>query len=136
MINRKALQKFLANVKGQKTWQGFDGSKNQHLLAFSSNGGRQRALSSRQPIFHFSGSTRFQSTASATYDQSVDSFPSIGIGPDRAIIPQGSFAEAQAQVSWFRNMSSVTLCRISIRRSRLHSYVFSHLMALIYLLVP
>lgn len=40
------------------------------------------------------------STATATYDQSITSaFPSLVIGPDRAIEPQGSFAEAQAQVS-------------------------------------
>jgi hypothetical protein len=37
-------------------------------------------------------------TATATYDQSVGAFPSIVIGPDRTIEPQGSFAEAQAQV--------------------------------------
>jgi hypothetical protein len=40
------------------------------------------------------------SIATAAYDQSITSaFPSIVIGPDRAIEPQGSFAEAQAQVS-------------------------------------
>ena len=39
--------------------------------------------------------------ATATYDQSVDSFPSIVIGPDRVILPQGSFAEAQAEVCKF-----------------------------------
>jgi len=38
-------------------------------------------------------------TANATYDQSVrEPFPSIVIGPERSIEPQGSFAEAQAQV--------------------------------------
>lgn len=41
--------------------------------------------------------TRFKSTAAATYDQSIDSFPSIVIGPNGSIIPQGSFAEAQAE---------------------------------------
>jgi hypothetical protein len=50
-------------------------------------------------------SLRFKSTAPATataaYDLSVDSFPSIVIGADRAISPQGSFAEAQAQVGYF-----------------------------------
>jgi len=41
------------------------------------------------------------STAAATsaYDQSVDVFPSLIIGANGAIEPQGSFAEAQAQVS-------------------------------------
>ena len=34
----------------------------------------------------------------STYDTSVEAFPSIVIGPDRSIEPQGSFAEAQAQV--------------------------------------
>ena len=39
------------------------------------------------------------STATATYDQSITSaFPSLVIGPDRAIEPQGVFAEAQVQV--------------------------------------
>ena len=48
---------------------------------------------------HNSTSVRFKSTAAtATYDQSVDAFPSIVIGPDRSIEPQGSFAESQAEV--------------------------------------
>jgi hypothetical protein len=42
---------------------------------------------------------RLQSTAVASYDQSVDIFPSIVIGPNKSIVPQGPFAEAQAQVS-------------------------------------
>jgi len=33
----------------------------------------------------------------STYETSVEVFPSIVIGPDRSIEPQGSFAEAQAQ---------------------------------------
>ena len=45
-----------------------------------------------------STSSAATATATATYDQSVDAFPSILIGPDRSIEPQGSFAEAQAQV--------------------------------------
>jgi len=37
--------------------------------------------------------------ANATYDQSVrEPFPSIVIGPEQSIEPQGSFAEAQAEV--------------------------------------
>lgn len=43
---------------------------------------------------------RYKSTAAATYDQSIDSFPSIVIGPNGSIIPQGSFAEAQAEVGF------------------------------------
>lgn len=42
-----------------------------------------------------------QSTAAASYDQSVDIFPSIVIGPNKSILPQGPFAEAQAQVSFW-----------------------------------
>lgn len=38
--------------------------------------------------------------ATAAYDQSVDVFPSLIIGANGSIEPQGSFAEAQAQVSW------------------------------------
>ena len=48
---------------------------------------------------------RFKSTATATYDQTVETFPSIVIGPDRAIEPQGSFAESQAQVRLLSNKS-------------------------------
>jgi hypothetical protein len=37
--------------------------------------------------------------ANATYDQSVrEPFPSIVLGPGRSVEPQGSFAEAQAEV--------------------------------------
>lgn len=39
------------------------------------------------------------STPSAAYNQSVDAFPSIVIGSNGMISPQGPFAEAQAQVS-------------------------------------
>lgn len=47
----------------------------------------------------FTVGARLKSTAAtSTYDQSIDTFPSIIIGPDRSIEPQGSFAEAQAQV--------------------------------------
>ena len=37
-------------------------------------------------------------SATAPYDHSVDVFPSIVIGPDGVIQPQGTFAEAQAEV--------------------------------------
>ena len=40
------------------------------------------------------------STATAAYDQLVDVFPSLIIGANGSIAPQGSFAEAQAQVSY------------------------------------
>jgi hypothetical protein len=45
-------------------------------------------------------SRRFKSSVAATaaYDQTVETFPSIVIGPKKSIVPQGSFAEAQAQV--------------------------------------
>lgn len=47
------------------------------------------------------GPDQTMSTAAATaaYDQSVDVFPSLIIGANGSIAPQGSFAEAQAQVS-------------------------------------
>jgi hypothetical protein len=38
--------------------------------------------------------------ATAAYDQTVETFPSIVIGPNKSIVPQGSFAEAQAQVCY------------------------------------
>jgi hypothetical protein len=45
------------------------------------------------------GGRFMSSAATAAYGQSIQTaFPSIVIGPDRAIEPQGSFAEAQAQV--------------------------------------
>jgi hypothetical protein len=44
-------------------------------------------------------STRRYITATAAYDQSIDTFPSIIVGPNKSIVPLGSFAEAQAQVS-------------------------------------
>jgi len=47
--------------------------------------------------------TKSTAVAAAAYDQSVDSFPSIVIGPNGTIIPQGTFAEAQAQVRFKRN---------------------------------
>jgi hypothetical protein len=48
---------------------------------------------------NLSGGRLMSSAATAAYDQSIQkAFPSIVIGPDRAIEPQGSFAEAQAQV--------------------------------------
>ena len=37
--------------------------------------------------------------ANATYDQSIrEPFPSIILGPEQSVKPQGSFAEAQAEV--------------------------------------
>ena len=43
--------------------------------------------------------SNIKSTVNATYDQSVrEPFPSIVIGTENSIQPQGSFAEAQAQV--------------------------------------
>ena len=46
----------------------------------------------------FSSREKSTMASTAAYDQSVDAFPSIVIGPDRNILPQGSFAEAQAEV--------------------------------------
>eukprot|EP00568_Trieres_chinensis_P003502 CAMPEP_0183301918 /NCGR_PEP_ID=MMETSP0160_2-20130417/7882_1 /TAXON_ID=2839 ORGANISM="Odontella Sinensis, Strain Grunow 1884" /NCGR_SAMPLE_ID=MMETSP0160_2 /ASSEMBLY_ACC=CAM_ASM_000250 /LENGTH=609 /DNA_ID=CAMNT_0025464623 /DNA_START=103 /DNA_END=1932 /DNA_ORIENTATION=+ len=44
-----------------------------------------------------SGARGLSSAATAAYDQSVDVFPSIVIGANGSIEPQGSFAEAQAE---------------------------------------
>jgi hypothetical protein len=70
-------------------------------------------LSSRSPALlgiHYprkldsgGGAIQWKSTAmmvAAPYDQSIpdQTFPSIVIGPNKTILPQGSFAEAQAQV--------------------------------------
>ncbi len=55
------------------------------------------------PFVHIKQQRQTQSTlaASAAYQQSIDSFPSIVIGPHRSIVPQGSFAQAQAEVRSF-----------------------------------
>ena len=47
----------------------------------------------------FNPARQLSTAASAAYDQSVDTFPSLIIGANGNIEPQGSFAEAQAQVS-------------------------------------
>lgn len=69
-----------------------------------------RSLGARQwpgtPFLDAAASTRLRDqpsrnkslAASAAYDQSIESFPSIVIGPNGTITPQGSFAEAQAEV--------------------------------------
>jgi hypothetical protein len=57
------------------------------------------------------------SMATAAYDTSVEAFPSIVIGPDRSIEPQGSFAEAQAQVRFGLSMLCVQIgCPVHSRR--------------------
>ena len=45
------------------------------------------------------------SMATAAYDHAVKVFPSIIVGPNKSIVPNGSFAEAQAQVRSFRHSS-------------------------------
>ena len=47
---------------------------------------------------YWKGAVRNASAPSAAYNQTVDAFPSIIIGPNGLISPQGPFAEAQAQV--------------------------------------
>ena len=45
------------------------------------------------------GESMAAALANATYNQSVrEPFPSIVLGPERSVKPQGSFAEAQAEV--------------------------------------
>lgn len=56
------------------------------------------------------------SDATAAYDQTVETFPSIIIGPNKTIVPQGSFAKAQAQVRSCGNESNTCFSQ-----SRVHS---------------
>merc|ERR1719326_66425 len=51
--------------------------------------------STRTPFQNFY--KRFLSLKQAPYDQSIDVFPSIVIGPNGVVSPQGKFAEMQAQ---------------------------------------
>lgn len=46
------------------------------------------------------GAMSTATAATAAYDQLVDVFPSLIIGANGSIAPQGSFAEAQAQVRY------------------------------------
>ena len=73
------------------------------LLASSANANDASAnIIWDQPLQPISRSK--STAASATYDQTVESFPSIVIGPNGSIIPQGSFAEAQAEVRLKRGL--------------------------------
>ena len=73
----------------------FSGSSSQLLKALgASTSSPQNTADIWTPLQLRSKST----AASAAYDQSVSSFPSIVIGPNGSIVPQGSFAEAQAEV--------------------------------------
>lgn len=108
-MNRCLFQKMSSTVKGVRSFhrlspQRISDPKPQlaaacrSLSTFTTTGPLSLLPTSLNSI-----SLRFKSTAPATasYDLSVDSFPSIVIGPDRVITPQGSFAEAQAQVGYF-----------------------------------
>lgn len=56
------------------------------------------------------------SLANATYDQSVrEPFPSIVLGPERSVKPQGSFAEAQAEV---REKRGICICTCTKNRKQ------------------
>jgi quinolinate synthase len=81
---------------------------------------KSRVFLSRRGAFSVASSLRHQANrmdrfadkstlaaATAAFDQTVETFPSIVIGPNKSIIPQGSFAEAQAQV-----------CGCTVQRSR------------------
>uniref|UniRef100_A0A7S4EPT1 quinolinate synthase n=1 Tax=Pseudo-nitzschia australis TaxID=44445 RepID=A0A7S4EPT1_9STRA len=59
---------------------------------------QSREKSSMSIDYDGSEASATKTTANATYDQSVrEPFPSIVVGPEKFIEPQGSFAEAQAQ---------------------------------------
>ena len=77
--------------------------------------------------------------ATATYDQSVDSFPSIVIGPDRAILPQGTFAEAQAEVCKFSSFDMACFLRLAMLDSHViyvyHRFCSSFLILILKLLL-
>ena len=76
----------------------------QRGLGSLSGGGGTGGVSSfaRDNSFQHTSPDRTMSTSTATaaYDQLVDVFPSLIIGANGSIAPQGSFAEAQAQVSY------------------------------------
>ena len=63
-------------------------------------------LSSESTTFVSKCTMRLKSSmATAAYDHAVKVFPSIIVGPNKSIVPNGSFAEAQAQVRSFHNSS-------------------------------
>lgn len=99
----------VADLIGSARSNHSDEAKNQMLAART---GSPLVNSSQQIIQLLSSQRRSKSSmamaydevadsapATATYDQSVrEPFPSIVLGPDKAVEPQGSFAEAQAEV--------------------------------------
>ena len=70
-----------------------------HQLVAVAAAAQRRTKSSMAVELDHSEEPMATTTANATYDQSVrEPFPSIVLGPERSVEPQGSFAEAQAQV--------------------------------------
>ncbi len=74
----------------------------QNVLASSSalSTSRIGTLIDTDQLKHRAGKIRYASSPAAAYSQRVDTFPSIVIGADGFISPQGPFAEAQAQVRY------------------------------------
>ena len=69
------------------------------LISHSSHPIIQRRTKSSMAIAYDEPQVAESVPANATYDQSVrEPFPSIVLGPERSVMPQGSFAEAQAEV--------------------------------------
>jgi len=69
-----------------------------HQLVAVAAAAQRRTKSSMAVELDHSEEPMATTTANATYDQSVrEPFPSIVLGPERSVEPQGSFAEAQAQ---------------------------------------
>ena len=86
----------------------------QHVVAVAAAQSREK--SSMSIDYDGSEASATKTTANATYDQSVrEPFPSIVVGPEKSIEPQGSFAEAQAQV---RKFPFFRTKRIKYRQSR------------------
>jgi quinolinate synthase len=68
------------------------------LISHSSHPIIQRRTKSSMAIAYDEPQVEESVPANATYDQSVrEPFPSIVLGPERSVMPQGSFAEAQAE---------------------------------------
>lgn len=103
---RSKVAKSFSLLKNSRSARAFSNSKSKQtsIIAGTSASSSMGSYSSFIPVRSAisapscAGSIRYASTpAAAAYSQSVDTFPSIVIGADGLISPQGPFAEAQAQ---------------------------------------
>lgn len=82
----RVLQKKLASISRKNAlrfWRDVKATDRKHLSALATD------TYDHNPVSAFA-------SARAPYDQTVETFPSLVIGPNNSIVPQGSFAEAQA----------------------------------------